>query len=787
MTDHIHPELMDSIQNAMKISSESNHFQLSTTHLILAVLDAPSIKPILAQLNVKTDALKQELIEVLKIIPSHSEPVKEPKPTPGFFQIIHMATTRAFQTTQEQKATCAHVIISAFNLNDVTATILKKYIQKEPLLKLTKPPIDELSSEDTNRTQPNNTTTPPEENPLEAFTHNLNLKAKNGKIDPLIGRTEEVDRLINILNRRRKNNPLLVGEAGVGKTAIAEGLAKKIVEGQVSGALKNVEILSLDLGALVAGTKYRGDFENRIKQVIKALSDKPNTILFVDEIHTLIGAGSSGSGGTMDASNLLKPALASGEIRCIGATTYQEYRNIFEKESALSRRFQKIDVDQPSIENTIAIVKGLQAQYEDHHQVKFTSAAIESAVKLSVRYIPDRHLPDKAFDIIDEAGSKFRNDDSDKTPIIDVAEIEAIVSKVAKVPVKAVTKKESSKLRSLEHDMKNVIFGQDLAITTLADSIHLQNANLRNPNQPYGKFLFTGPSGVGKTEVAKQLAAHLDIPILRYDMSEYSETHSVSRLVGAPPGYVGHDHGSLLIEDIKKNPHCVLLLDEIEKAHPDILKVFLQIFEEGTLTDGQGRKGDFKNAIIIMTSNVGISMAAKKNGLGFTQTTEQVRTEVSEAALKEFFPPEFRNRLDAIVPFSSLTQETIHSIVIKELSALEKNLSSREKPVHLKYGSDLISYLEQYGYDPLLGARPLKRLIQDQITKPLAKEISIGLLEEGGSVEFSIIPDNGKPSVKFEVTDSALIYKTIANATATASAEQPEAEERPRKRGRRSS
>jgi ATP-dependent Clp protease ATP-binding subunit ClpA len=583
------------------------------------------------------------------------------------------------------------------------------------------------------------------ESPLEQFTQNLNGLAKAGKIDPLIGREQEVERVVQVLCRRRKNNPLLVGEAGVGKTAIAEGLAWRITKGEVPDILAKSVVYSLDMGALLAGTKYRGDFEQRLKGVLKSLKDNPNAILFIDEIHTLIGAGAA-SGGTLDASNLLKPALSSGALKCIGATTFTEYRGIFEKDAALSRRFQKIDVVEPSVDQTVQILRGLKSRFEEHHGVKYAASALTAAAELSARFITDRHLPDKAIDVIDEAGAAQRIlPKSKQKKTIGKAEIEDIVSRIARVPPQSVSQDDRSKLQTLERDLKSVVFGQDPAIDALASAIKMSRAGLGKTDKPIGSFLFSGPTGVGKTEVAKQLAFILGIELIRFDMSEYMERHAVSRLIGAPPGYVGFDQGGLLTEAVTKKPHCVLLLDEIEKAHPDIFNILLQVMDHGALTDNNGRKADFRNVIVIMTTNAGAE-TMNKSTIGFTTAREQGD---EMADIKRMFTPEFRNRLDATISFRSLDEEIILRVVDKFLMQLEEQL--HEKKVDAIFTEKLRHFLAKKGFDPLMGARPMQRLIQDLIRKALADELLFGKLVNGGKV---VVDLDDADAVKLEFSEN---------------------------------
>jgi ATP-dependent Clp protease ATP-binding subunit ClpA len=571
--------------------------------------------------------------------------------------------------------------------------------------------------------------------PLDQFTQNLNQMAREGKIDPLIGREHEVERVIQILCRRRKNNPLLVGEAGVGKTAIAEGLAWRITEGEVPEVLSSAVVYSLDMGALLAGTKYRGDFEQRLKGVLKTLKDQPNAVLFIDEIHTLIGAGAA-SGGTLDASNLLKPALSSGTMKCIGATTFTEYRGIFEKDAALSRRFQKIDVVEPSVEQTVEILKGLKSRFEEHHSVKYALGALQAAAELSAKFINDRHLPDKAIDVIDEAGAAQRIlPKSKQKKTITRSEVEEIVAKIARIPPASVSNDDRSKLKSLDRDLNSVVFGQEPAIEALAAAIKMARSGLGKPDKPIGSFLFSGPTGVGKTEVARQLAFVLGIELIRFDMSEYMERHAVSRLIGAPPGYVGFDQGGLLTEAVTKKPHAVLLLDEIEKAHPDVFNVLLQVMDHGTLTDNNGRKADFRNVIIVMTTNAGAE-TMNKSTIGFTNARES-GDELAD--IKRMFTPEFRNRLDAVVSFRALNEEIILRVVDKFLLQLEGQLA--EKKVEVTFTDSLRKHLAKTGFDPLMGARPMQRLIQDTVRRALADELLFGRLVDGGRLTVDIDAD----------------------------------------------
>ncbi|MEO9669844.1 MAG: ATP-dependent Clp protease ATP-binding subunit ClpA, partial [Marinomonas sp.] len=603
------------------------------------------------------------------------------------------------------------------------------------------------------------------ETALDQFTVNLNEKAENGKIDPLIGRGPEVDRTIQILCRRSKNNPLYVGDPGVGKTAIAEGLARKIVEGEVPEVLEDAVIYSLDMGALLAGTRYRGDFEERLKQVVSELEKMPEAVLFIDEIHTVIGAGAT-SGGAMDASNLLKPALSSGAIRCVGSTTYKEFRNHFEKDRALLRRFQKIDVNEPTIEDTIAILKGLRSAFEDHHKVKYTPDALKTAVELSARYINDRKLPDKAIDVIDEVGAmQMLLPAGKRKKKITAREIEQVIATMARIPPKSVSKDDKKALENLDRDLKHVVFGQDAAVHKLATAMKLSRAGLRDPDKPIGSFLFSGPTGVGKTEVARQLASIMGIELKRFDMSEYMERHSVSRLIGAPPGYVGYDQGGLLTDAIDQNPHCVLLLDEIEKAHPDLFNILLQVMDNGRLTDHHGKTVDFRNVVLIMTTNAGASDMASQ-GIGFGDVSKE---DAGEEAVKKMFTPEFRNRLDAIVPFAYLGKSTVARVVDKFILELELQLADQN--VHIQLDSDARGWLADKGYDKLYGARPMGRLLQEKIKQPLAEELLFGKLADGGEVHVTL--KDGKPAFEMTPAPPKAKRKPPAKKKATAKKTAP--------------
>ena len=741
-------ELEVSLHMAFVEARQKRHEFITVEHLLLALLDNPSAAETLRACGGNVDQLRRDLG---KFIVEHTPTVDgtediDTQPTLGFQRVIQRAILHV-QSSGKKEVNGANVLVAIFGEKDSHAVY---YLQKQGITRLdvvnfishgvSKVPPTPARAEGEAETEAEAQTAA---GPLESYTINLNALALQGKIDPLIGRDSELERVIQTLCRRRKNNPLLVGEAGVGKTAIAEGLARRIIESDVPEILAKANIYSLDMGALLAGTKYRGDFEQRLKAVLKQLGDNPDAILFIDEIHTLIGAGSA-SGGTMDASNLLKPALSNGQLKCIGATTYNEYRGIFEKDHALSRRFQKIDVSEPSIPDTIEILKGLKSRFEAHHGIKYSAAALTSAVDLSVRFITDRHLPDKAIDVIDEAGAAQRIlPKSKQRKIIGKQDIEEIVAKIARVPSTQVSSDDRSALKNLDRDLKAVVFGQELAIDTLARAIKMARSGLGTPGKPIGSFLFSGPTGVGKTEVAKQLAYCMGIELLRFDMSEYMERHAVSRLIGAPPGYVGFDQGGQLTEAVTKKPYCVLLLDEIEKAHPDIYSILLQVMDHGTLTDNNGRKADFRNVVIIMTTNAGQESIQKSN-MGFT-TTRQAGDEMVE--IKRLFSPEFRNRLDATISFKALDHEVILRVVDKFLMQLEGQL--HEKKVEAVFTDELKQHLASKGFDPLMGARPMARLIQDTIRSALADELLFGRLANGGHVTVDL-DENGKVKLVFE-------------------------------------
>ncbi len=741
-------ELEISLNHAFRTAYEKRHEFISVEHLLLAMLDNPAAMEVLKACGANLDWLRQELQGFLdETTPLIAPGVKrETQPTLGFQRVLQRAAFHV-QSSGKQEVSGANVLVAIFSEQDSHAVYLlsQQDISRLDVVNyishgITKP--HEESDQAPGGAPANDNGEQAEANPLEKFAENLNELARSGKIDPLIGRRGEVERTIQVLCRRRKNNPLLVGEAGVGKTAIAEGLAKKIVEGEVPEVLANSTIYALDLGALVAGTKYRGDFEKRLKSLLAQLKKQPHAILFIDEIHTIIGAGSA-SGGVMDASNLIKPVLASGDLRCIGSTTYQEYRGIFEKDRALARRFQKIDVLEPSVDETFQILKGLKSRFEEHHEVKYSLAALRTAAELSDRYITDRHLPDKAIDVIDEAGAGQRLlPASKRKKLIGTLEIEDIVSKIARIPPKTVSTNDKDKLRDLEKNLKMLVFGQDEAITTLAAAIKLSRAGLREAQKPIGCFLFAGPTGVGKTEVTRQLAKVMGVELLRFDMSEYMERHTVSRLIGAPPGYVGFDQGGLLTEQVGKHPHAVVLLDEIEKAHPDVFNLLLQVMDHGTLTDNNGRKADFRNIILIMTTNAGASEGGRPS-IGFTR---QDHASDSLKVIERTFSPEFRNRLDAIIQFRPLSIEIIAQVVDKFMFELETQLA--EKRVSVVLEPEARQWLAEHGFDPQMGARPMSRVIQEKIKKPLAEAILFGKLATGGVARIGV--EDGELSFSVE-------------------------------------
>jgi ATP-dependent Clp protease ATP-binding subunit ClpA len=749
-------ELEVSLHMAFVEARQKRHEFITVEHLLLALLDNPTAAEVLRACGANMDELRknltQHIAEQTPRIAADRE--VDTQPTLGFQRVIQRAILHV-QSSGKKEVTGANVLVAIFGEKDSHAVY---FLQQQGIARLdvvnyishgiTKTPQAHQGKSDQEAEQEGQAETA--NSPLDNYTQNLNALALAGKIDPLIGRDKELERVVQTLCRRRKNNPLLVGEAGVGKTAIAEGLARRIVEGSVPDLLTKCTVYALDMGALLAGTKYRGDFEQRLKAVLKQLVDNPNAILFIDEIHTVIGAGAA-SGGTLDASNLLKPVLSTGQLKCIGATTYNEYRGVFEKDHALSRRFQKIDVVEPSVDETVEILKGLKTRFEAHHSVKYTANALTTAAELSARYINDRHLPDKAIDVIDEAGAAQRIAPKAKQKrIIGKAEIEEIIAKIARIPPRSVSTDDRSALANLDRDLKAVVFGQDQAIDALASAIKMARSGLGNPQKPIGNFLFSGPTGVGKTEVARQLAYCMGIELIRFDMSEYMERHAVSRLIGAPPGYVGFEQGGLLTEQITKKPYSVLLLDEIEKAHPDIFNILLQVMDHGTLTDNNGRKADFRNVVIVMTTNAGAESLAR-NTMGFT-LNKQTGDEME--AIKRMFTPEFRNRLDAIISFRSLDHDIIMRVVEKFLMQLDEQLA--EKKVEAQFTQALKEHLAKKGFDPLMGARPMARLIQDTIRRALADELLFGKLQHGGKVTIDI-GEADKIMLKFEEEPAAAV------------------------------
>jgi ATP-dependent Clp protease ATP-binding subunit ClpA len=736
-------DLEYTIGQCYKRAREARDEYMTVEHLLLSLLDNPSAEVVLKATGADFDRLRADLEQAISASVSKlaDDDTRDTQPTLGFQRVLQRAVYHV-QSSGKKEVTGANVLVAIFgekdshavyflNQQDVTRLDVVNYLSHG----IAKSGQDESAHGHDEPAGKEGQEGDAKGDALDEFATNLNAMAAEGRIDPLVGRSEEIERTIQVLCRRRKNNPLYVGEAGVGKTAIAEGLAKRIVDGEVPAVLADATIYSLDLGALVAGTKYRGDFEKRLKAVLTAVKKHPGAILFIDEIHTIIGAGSA-SGGTMDASNLIKPALASGELRCIGSTTFQEYRGIFEKDRALARRFQKIDIVEPTVGETYEILQGLKPKYEAHHAVTYADEALQAAVDLSVKHIADRLLPDKAIDVIDEAGARQRLLPEDvRKSLIDVEEVETIVAKMARIPTKQVSASDKDVLEHLERNLKMVIFGQDPAIEMLTSAIKLARSGLGNPDKPIGNFLFAGPTGVGKTEVTRQLALQLGIELVRFDMSEYMEPHSVSRLIGAPPGYVGFDQGGLLTEKIVKTPHCVLLLDEVEKAHPDIFNILLQVMDRGVLTDTNGREANFKNVILVMTTNAGAAQAARRS-IGFTR---QDHSSDALEVIRKGFTPEFRNRLDAIVQFQALGMDHILRVVDKFLIELETQL--HDKHVTLSATPAARDWLAQHGFDPLMGARPMARVIQDRIKRPLADELLFGKLVGGGRVNVDVRDD----------------------------------------------
>jgi ATP-dependent Clp protease ATP-binding subunit ClpA len=745
-------QLEVSLRLAVSMARQKRHEFLTVEHLLLALLDNDSAVNALKECGADIIVLRKELEEYVEQhtpkLSEHSD--QAPHPTESFDRILQRAIFHVQSSGGDRTVEGADILVAMYSERDSFAVYLLKRHQINRLT-LTQylshgTRKEEVQAEEEVEELDGETSASANAGPLDLYTTNLNVEAQKGKTDPLIGREKEIERAAQILCRRRKNNPLLVGDPGVGKTSIAEGLAWLIVNGKAPKPLENAEVFSLDIGALVAGTKYRGDFEKRLKQLLNALKKKPEAILFIDEIHMIIGAGSS-MGSTMDASNLIKPALSNGSLRCIGSTTFQEYRQVFEKDHALSRRFQKIDVNEPSIAETVDILRGLKSKFEDFHHVQYDDRALVAAVELSAKFINDRFLPDKAIDVIDEAGAQRRLKAEQDDSLITVENIEDIISKIARIPPKTVSKDDKTVLINLERDLKRVVFGQDTAIEALGSAIKLSRAGLKSPDKPVGSFVFAGPTGVGKTEVTKQLAKLLGVELVRFDMSEYMERHAVSRLIGAPPGYVGFDQGGLLTDAIHKSPHCVLLLDEIEKAHPDVFNLLLQIMDHGSLTDNNGRKSDFRNVILVLTTNIGADSISRAS-IGFM---EQDNSNDNKDAMKKAFSPEFRNRLDGIIQFNALPTTVIENVVDKFLTELQAQLD--DKKVVLDVDQSAREWMAENGYDRLMGARPMQRLIQEHLKKPLAEMILFGeLAEHGGNVAVSVKKENGKAvGLKLEV------------------------------------
>ena len=736
-------ELEETLSSAFRDALHRRHEFMTVEHLLLALLDNRQAAEVLHACGVDFERLREQLQrfveETTPLLPENT-PEAETQPTLGFQRVLQRAVFHV-QSSGKSEVSGANVLVAIFSEKESHAVYVLQMqgVERLDVVNFISHGISETQSSEE---QADETTETAEEtpndasSPLKQYAVNLNQQAAEGMIDPLVGRDSEVERVVQILSRRRKNNPLLVGEAGVGKTAIAEGLAKLIVEEQVPSVIAESVVYSLDLGALLAGTKYRGDFEKRLKALLNEIKKKPHSILFIDEIHTIIGAGAA-SGGSMDASNLLKPLLSSGQIRCIGSTTFQEFRGIFEKDRALARRFQKVDVMEPSVEDTYQILRGLKSRFEEHHEIRYEDEALRAAAELAERYINEKHLPDKAIDVIDEAGAYQRLlKEEDRVEVIGVEQVEAIVAKIARIPPKSVSTSDKQQLGKLDSSLKMVVLGQDEAIDTLSAAIKLSRAGLKEPNKPVGSFLFAGPTGVGKTEVTAQLARIMGIELIRFDMSEYMERHTVSRLIGAPPGYVGYDQGGLLTEAVTKNPHAVLLLDEIEKAHPEVFNLLLQVMDNGTLTDNNGRKADFRNVILVMTTNAGAE-AMSRPSIGFTN---QDHSSDGMEALKRLFTPEFRNRLDAVVQFKPLSLDIVRGVVDKFLTELQAQLDEKRVMIHAT--SEARDWLAEHGYDEKMGARPMRRLIQEKIKKPLAELILFGeLAEQGGEVEIRVGAD----------------------------------------------
>ena len=753
-------ELEFCLNEAFRNAREKRHEFMTVEHLLLALLDVPKVVEIVRACGGDVASLRKDLLEFIEDNTPRLQDgdEHEVQPTLGFQRVLQRAVFHV-QSSGKKEVTAVNVLVAIFGEKQSHASYL---LNKQDVARLDV--VNYISHGIANVPDETGDTAEAEEgsadkdaegsSALEKYATNLNQMARMGKVDPLIGRELEIERTVEILCRRRKNNPLYVGDAGVGKTALAEGLAKQIVDNQVPEVLQNATIYSLDMGTLIAGTKYRGDFEKRLKAVLAELKSIPNSVLFIDEIHTVIGAGAA-SGGVMDASNLIKPVLASGELRCIGSTTYEEYRGIFEKDHALARRFQKIDVPEPSVDETVAILEGLQSRFEDHHGIQYQKDALRAAAELAAKYINDRQLPDKAIDVIDEAGASLRlQPEDDRDVQVTVEQVEQIVAKIARIPPKTVSASDRDCLETLERDLKLVIYGQDPAIESLASAIKMSRSGLGDTDKPVGSFLFAGPTGVGKTEVTRQLAMVMGIELVRFDMSEYMERHTVSRLIGAPPGYVGYDQGGLLTEAVNKNPHCVLLLDEIEKAHPDVFNLLLQVMDHGTLTDNNGRKADFRNVIIVMTTNAGASEMSRAS-IGFTT---QDHTSDGAEAIKKTFTPEFRNRLDAVVQFSGLDERTIARVADKMLVELEAQLET--KNVTIELDDEARTWIATKGYDPKMGARPMARVIQENIKRPLAEALLFGDLKDGGHVRVGV-NDNDELTIQTEARQPKLIPQEI--------------------------
>jgi ATP-dependent Clp protease ATP-binding subunit ClpA len=749
-------ELEFCLNDAFAGAREARHEFMTVEHLLLAIVDTPKVREVLKSCGADTAKLKTELKQFIDQttprLPAGED--RDVQPTLGFQRVLQRAVFHV-QSSGKKEVTVANVLVAIFSEKQSHAAYLLSMqdVSRLDVVNFIAHGLSKASGEERSDRDDGSTSPDAERegdgggNALEKYATNLNDSARKGKIDPLIGRKLEVERTIEILCRRRKNNPLYVGEAGVGKTAIAEGLARMIVENQVPDVLLDATIYSLDMGSLVAGTKYRGDFEKRLKAVLAEVKKQPGAILFIDEIHTVIGAGAA-SGGVMDASNLIKPALANGDLRCIGSTTYNEYRGIFEKDHALARRFQKIDITEPSVSDTVDILRGLKSRYEEHHGIKYEDEALQAAAELAARHINDRHMPDKAIDVVDEAGANLRLQPVEKrASSVTVTQIENVVARIARIPPKNVSLSDRDVLKNLERNLKLTIFGQDRAIEALASAIKMSRSGLGDQRKPVGSFLFSGPTGVGKTEVTRQLAIAMGVEFVRFDMSEYMERHTVSRLIGAPPGYVGFDQGGLLTEAIAKHPHSVLLLDEIEKAHPDVYNLLLQVMDHGTLTDNNGRKADFRHVIIVMTTNAG-ALEMSRPSIGFTQSdTDPDAME----AIKRLFSPEFRNRLDSVIQFSGLDQDTIERVVDKLLVEAEAQLE--QKRVSISVDEPARRWIAKKGYDPKMGARPMARVIQEFIKRPLAEELLFGKLVNGGHVEVTLSEDGDKLKLDTRATD----------------------------------